>query len=183
MKAAWFFVKVEEWWAPWAFSKAKDPMRVIAALELLGTLFCVMFLGKDWGQGGAGAGSITGSTDNQGNSYAAAKLMSCKWPLTILVMELSQQLKARGTELHLRWRCREENVEADDLTNQCFNKFNPALRINIDVRNISWLVLPELMEASEELYGQIIKERAAAGPGRKWKAMSAAKRLRVTQPW
>ena len=39
--ARWFALEVEREWFPWAWAKKDDPKRVIAALELLGTLLCV----------------------------------------------------------------------------------------------------------------------------------------------
>jgi hypothetical protein len=46
---------------------------------------------------------IRGKTDNFGNSYAVAKWMSTKFPLTVLVMELSESLRLGNCCLLLDW--------------------------------------------------------------------------------
>ena len=66
-----YAMEVREDWAPWAFIK-KDLKRTIASLELLGTLLCVKLWGARMKESGRGSGHLTGGTDNQGNSYAAA---------------------------------------------------------------------------------------------------------------
>ncbi|CAE7451815.1 unnamed protein product, partial [Symbiodinium sp. CCMP2456] len=92
----WYALEVLESWAPWAFIK-KDLKRAIASLELLGTLICVKLWGERMKQRGKGQGHLTGGTDNQGNSYAVSKLMSTRFPLPLLLMELSETLR-RGNQ-------------------------------------------------------------------------------------
>eukprot|EP00439_Symbiodinium_sp_Y106_P009019 s10395_g1.t1 len=112
----WYAMEVREDWAPWAFIK-KDLKRTIASLELLGTLICV----KLWGAKMSESGRGSGGTDNQGNSYAVSKLMSTKFPLPLLLMELSETLRKGEQCLELSWVPREKNQWADDLTNQKFD--------------------------------------------------------------
>jgi hypothetical protein len=73
------------------------------------------------------------------------------------LIELSEQLRTREVELHLIWIPREENQEADDLTNEMFEKFSPEHRVLVDPLNIPWLVLKDLMNAGSDLYGEIVK--------------------------
>ncbi|CAE8681799.1 unnamed protein product, partial [Polarella glacialis] len=184
-QARWFFLRVDASWAPWAFAKKSDPKRVIAALELLGTILCVKLFCAEWGREFCGAGLISGSTDNLGNSFATQKLMSTKWPLTVLLMELSETLRVFDADLHLGWTRRDFNQEADDLSNEKFGGFNPSRRIPIEGHAIPWLVLPEMMEASHALYEEICAERGTAksrtssGP----KRAKAGSKLRDTDPW
>ncbi len=49
--ALWFSFKVTAQWAPWAYAKANDPQRVIATLELLGTLLSIMLFSEHWDKG------------------------------------------------------------------------------------------------------------------------------------
>ncbi|CAE8685181.1 unnamed protein product [Polarella glacialis] len=161
-QARWFFLRVNASWAPWAFAINSDPKRVIAALELLGTILCVKLFCAEWGREFCGAGLIRGSTDDLGNSFATQKLMSAKWPLTVLLMELSETLRVLDADLHLGWTCREFNQEADDLTNDKFDGFNPSRRIPIEGYAIPWLVLPGMMEASHALFEEICAERGTA---------------------
>ncbi|CAE8609473.1 unnamed protein product [Polarella glacialis] len=181
--ARWFYLEVESSWAPWAFAKASDPGRVIAALELLGTILCVKLFSDRWGECFAGGCTVTGSADNRGNSFVTMKLMSTKWPLTVLLMELSETLRAREAELRLDWVRREFNTEADAITNQEFAAFDPLLRIQVEGAAIPWLVLPAFMEASQRLYDEIVCERAGAtgnGPRRR---RGATTKLRTMDPW
>ena len=187
--ARWFALSIEKSWAPWAFAKENDPGRVIATLELLGTLLCVMYFGDAWKGKSSGIGCITGSTDNQGNSFATAKMMSSKWPLTVLLVELSEQLRSRQFELQLSWRQRDLNQEADDLTNGVFTAFTPCNRVPIDPLQIPWIVLNSVMADSESLYKSIVAEREAGRtsgtPVRKigFKKMKASLKLRTRNPW
>ena len=187
--ARWFALDVERSWAPWAFAKQNDPGRVIATLELLGTLVSIIAFGDSWKGKGSGTGCITGSTDNQGNTYATAKMMSSKWPLTVLLIELSEQLRSRHMELQLLWRRRDLNQEADDLTNGIYTSFDPVKRVVIDPASIPWLVLDEIMADSELLYKSICSEREASkssGLAPKkfgYKKIKASLRLRTKDPW
>ena len=49
-----------------------------------------------------------------------------------MVMELSEQLEARGSWLKLDWGPRRQNEEADALTNEQFGGFREDLRIHLD---------------------------------------------------
>ena len=69
---------------------------------------------------------MTGSTDNQGNAYAVQKAMSTKYPLALLLMELSEEMRGQQVVLDLRWMPRETNQEADDLSNLKTGAFDPA---------------------------------------------------------
>ena len=159
-RARWFFVEVEPSWAPWAFAKHNDPKRVIATLELLGTLLCLMLFRDRITQGSTGSICIAGGTDNAGNTFAMNKLMSTKWPLTVLLMELAEFLRQSSIQLHLRWVPRDSNVEADDLTNEKFSSFNEDLRIHVDGASLPWLVLPRIMTQSQRLFEEVLEQRS-----------------------
>ena len=47
-KARWFAIEIEKSWAPWVWAKEADPNRIIATLELLGTLFCIKCFADAW---------------------------------------------------------------------------------------------------------------------------------------
>ena len=110
--------------APWAFSKG-EPFKVVAALELYATLLCVMAFGDAWSKAASGRITITGATDNRGNSQVLGRLMSSKFPLVVVLAELAAQLKKRCLRLDLQWVPRDENEEADGLTNLDFSGFDP----------------------------------------------------------
>ena len=102
----------------------------------------------------------TGITDNKGNSYAVKKAMSTKFPVAPLLMELSEEMKAQHMVLNLEWRRRDENQEADDLSNMKLDGFDQRLRMRADASTVQFIVLKELLEASEQLYHQLVKQRS-----------------------
>ena len=155
--ARWFAFEVLEVDFPWVFIK-KDPKRVIAALELLGSVVAVMLFGKPGLL--KGCTTIKGLTDNKSNTFAATKLLSTKFPLTILVMELIAQLREKGCQLQLDWISRDLNEPADDLTNCVYDRFSFSNRINVAPSELPFLVMPELQKASSELFLQLQKEKA-----------------------
>lgn len=159
MLSSWYAMEVEASWAPWLFCK-KDPKRIIAALELLATIVAIMVFSPNWKRDEMGWCCLTGGTDNQSNSYAVAKLMSTKFPSTLLLMELSEQLRSLSLELHLSWVPRELNVPADDLTNSEFRKFDPNKRIKPVGCELPFIVLNQLMKDSQHLFDQITETKA-----------------------
>jgi hypothetical protein len=184
MEARWFAFEVTAKDFPWAFCK-KDPKRVIAALELLATIVCIMLFGRQ----GTFHGTLTGSTDNMSNTYAVKRLMSTCFPLTILLIELSDQLRTKGTALDLSWLQRDSNVPADDLTNLNFSKFSPANRIEVVPSELPFISLREIEVSSQQLYLQIGTEKEAsrqaklAGTITDRRKLSIKQRLRWSQPW
>lgn len=168
-RCPWFSVKVDEELAPWLLSKGKNPKRVIAALELLATIIAVkLWAGKS---GGNVTVRVKAFTDNRGNSFAISKGMSTKYPLTILIMELAEELREQDLQMDLVWIRREENTVADDLSNEKIDAFSPELREEIIAGEMDWKVLRRLQKRGEELYEELKslklqgrKPDAAKGP-------------------
>ena len=69
------------------------------------------FLGGAWPGVCRGSAAAEGVTDTRGSSYAVAKNMSTKFPLTILLREPSDRLKLMELELNLVRRSRDLNQE------------------------------------------------------------------------
>ena len=189
-KARWFFVELFSTTTPWVFQKAGDPGRVIATLELLGTLLCLAVFDYESTREHLGIITVSGTTDNQGNSLALQKFMTTKWPLAPMMIEMTEQLRKRKLELHLTWERRDKNVEADAITNECFELFEESNRIHVDFPSFPWLVLDKAMVWSKEVYDitQAAKVKVPKDkllPTRVWqrKRTAANKRLRCTDPW
>jgi hypothetical protein len=184
--ARWYAMEIRESEAPWVFAK-KDPQRVIAALELLATLVAIVLFDPEEKVGGLRGCTITASTDNKGNSYIISKLSSTKWPITALLIETSEQLRCRSAILNLQWLRRENNSEADALTNQDFKLFKPELRIGGLFSDIKWKRLDSIIQVSQQLYKQITEQRSqttaapTAKPLQKHKKKSRG--LKWTNPW
>ena len=184
MTAPWFMLTLTSKTAPWAFKKG-EPFRTIAALELLGVLVGVMvLLGPDVLDGSRrGRVSLTAYTDNQGNGYLLDKMLTTKMPLAMILLELGCQLQHHRLDLGLQWVPRDQNTEADDLTNGRCQEFDANKRIHVDLGTLPFRILPKLL-TSAQTYEEPLEaaKEAKADDGMKGK-MAAAKRLREADPW
>ena len=127
-------------------------------MELLATLVAVRLWTKDLKSYGLGIYWIRAGADNQGNSYAVNKLMSTEFPLTLLVLELSETFRRRHCGFNLEWIPREHNQLADDLTNEDCSKFPMESRVKW-VGDRKWYVLEQLMEKSNEFFTEPQKSK------------------------
>ena len=55
--------------------------------------------------------------------------MTTKFPSTLELLELAEELAAKSCELGLTWIRRDANQLADDLTNENLKEFSPDFRI------------------------------------------------------
>ena len=189
--ACWFALDVTAKTAPWAFVKG-EPFKTIASLELLATLLSVVFL-VPTGTSRSALIKVSGLSDNKGNSYVCKKLLTTKFPLMILLMELSEQLELRHLWLDLHWVPRDQNDEADALSNMEFKDFDKAKRVEVDLKEVKWILLEEFMEYGlefqrhmEEMKQQTkepISTQISWEPPRKQKKRMPTERLRFTDPW
>ena len=118
----------------------------------MAVLVAIIFFGDKAKRFGLrGAMRISGTTDNLGNCYVLQRLLSCKFPLSIVVMELACQLERLGLELDLAWAPRSQNVEADALTNSEFQDFSPERRIKKELEDVEFVLLHDLMQEAAEM--------------------------------
>jgi hypothetical protein len=183
-EARWFSVDLTKANAPWAFSRG-EPFRTIASLELYATLLCIVLFGDSWPCGARGTVRLQGVTDNLGNTFVLTKLMSSKFPLVVVLAELSAQLRSRGMSLGLEWAPRDQNEEADALTNKDFAAFDPARRVEVDVSSIGWLILPKMLEVAGNIYKRVQDSKASRVKGVMPAAAPAykGKSFRQRDPW
>ena len=159
--ARWFSMQLTRKNAPWAFLKG-EPFRNISSLELMAVLVAVIFFGGDSKKfGSRGSMRISGTTDNLGNCYVLQRLLSCKFPLSIVVMELACQLERLGLEMDLAWAPRNQNVEADALTNSEFQDFCPEKRIKKELEDVEFVLLHELMQEAAEMNEELKMARSS----------------------
>jgi hypothetical protein len=90
--------------------------------------------------------------------------------------------------LDLSWFPREQNVEADALTNGEFHDFDPSMRVEVSQELLGFGLLNELMESSSKLCLELEagnKERALRPKAVLTKSakVPVTKKLRWTQPW
>ena len=110
-------------------------------------------------------------------------LLDFMWFIRFL-LELAEQLHSARLLLSVAWRPRDENEEADALTNGIFTAFTPALRVKVKWADLSFKVLPRLAASAEALF----KERQLAKASAKEPARPAGggkrrKPLREKDPW
>ena len=112
--ARWFSVQLTRKSAPWAFARG-EPFRTIASLEVLGSLVGMMVLAPPAAAKRETSGVMTLScgTDNQGNTHLLDRMLTTKYPLGIVLMELAHQMRKRSLVLRAHWLLRLENEEAD----------------------------------------------------------------------
>ena len=129
--------------------------------------------------------SLTAATDNQSNGFLLDKMASTKYPVYLVLMEVAEQLRNRNLALSVAWRPREENEEADALTNGAFAGFDLDRRVPIVWEALHMLVLPKYTAEAEKLF-LFMKEYKAGGKrplslGTVKKAKGGG--LRETDPW
>jgi len=196
----WFYVELTPATAGWAYQRDGQPFRVIATLEAMAVLLCVVAFapwlsgtGKAQGPGGMGAPPAIGAvariptlTDNKGNTFALNRLASSKFPLCAVTMELAAQLEKLGLVLDLGWAPREWNAEADALTNGEFDGFTASNRVAVDLTAVKWEVLPAMLEAGSRFYAEVKARKEAdplrAQPGKRRKK-GREEALKTKDPW
>ena len=192
LECRWFSISLNPENAPWAFVREGEALRAIASLELFASLLCVMLFVLPERIDASTQLTLTGVSDNKGNEALINKNLTSKFPLYIVLLELTEQLQLRNLLLDLRWQPREFNQAADDLSNRLFGKFDPKLRICSDLEDMHWIVFPKLLAEATSLHfalkarkAEIAEKRkfesVATGTPKKSKRKSAG--LRTTDPW
>ena len=77
---------------------------------------------------------MAGITDNLGNTFVTSRLMTSKFPMVGVLLELAEQLRRREMVLNLEWAPRGQNTEADALTNGNFAAFSEARRVQMPLK-------------------------------------------------
>ena len=142
--------------------------------------------------------ALTCGTDNQGNMYLMDKLLTTKYPLGVVLMELATQLSRRRATLRADWIPRLQNEEADALTNWDFRHFDAKKRVDVKLEELKFLVLNDLFSVGEDYLTELndLKDkgkisRAASRDQLKRKHQSKSERdwgrkgrtLRERDPW
>ena len=99
--------------------------------------------------------AIKGYTDKQSNESLLKKFMTSKFPSTLRLMELAEELTAKRCELKLQWLRRDDNQLADDLTNEKFDSFDKEFKVPLKGADIQWRILDNLTRSAESLYQEL----------------------------
>lgn len=132
----------------------------------------VMVLWPEDGSGSEALGSVSFNcgTDNQGNSYLLDKLLTTKYPLGVVLMELAVQVGLRNATLRANWIPRLQNEEADALTNSEFHHFDLSKRIEVDLEKLGFVVMNDFFAVGDTYLAELAelkaseKERKARAP-------------------
>ena len=129
-------------------------------------------------------------TDNLGKSFLMDRLLTTRYPLGVVLCELSVQMNLRRATVRASWVPRLQNEEADALTNWDFRHFSEVNRVPVDLDALDFLVLRELLETGEAYHLQVEQARAAekamrlSGAARPSAARKrAGESLREREPW
>ena len=115
-------------------------------------------------------------TGNRANEALTLKRATTKWPLMALNMMSSMLSRAR-LGLNLQWRPREENTEADDLTNERFSEFDPKLRVEVSLQSMD-----SILQALVTVHDEFEKAKQSAKAERALDPASKSKKFDKS-PW
>ena len=148
----WFSFRLTPVEAPFLFKESGQSQWSSTSSELLATFVALVAFG--WLTADRHRKSLTiafcGGTDNKANESLTIKRATTKWPLMAINMQLSSALSKSRLSLRLKWRPREENTEADDLTNERFCEFDPSKRVDITWKDLDVSILQALVQTREE---------------------------------
>ena len=160
----WFSIRFGPSEAPFLFKPTGESQWASTSAELLATLVALVAFG--WVAKGRTrkslAISLAGGTDNRANDALTIKRATTKWPLMAINMQLSAVLARARLMLRLRWRPREENVEADDLTNERFSGFDVEKRINMVWHDLDLEILQALVQTRKAFEQKKVEAKAGA---------------------
>ena len=163
----WFSFRLTPVETPFLFKESGESQWSSTSSELLATLVALVSFG--WLTADRHRKSLTiafcGGTDNKANEALTIKRATTKWPLMAINMQLSSELSKARLSLRLKWRPREENTEADDLTNEKFSEFDPAKRVDVIWKDFDFSILQALVQTRGEFEKK--KQEAKAVPSDK----------------
>ena len=118
------------------------------------------------------------------NTYSLDRLITTKYPLGVVLMEVAHQCHRKGLSLRADWVPRLENQEADDLTNLEFKCFSPQNRLDVQLETLNFGVLNDLFSAGDDYIKELDELKAlknAQVEGKKRRL--AGESLRERDPW
>ena len=133
----WFSEEIREEDAGWVFAREGKASRTIATLEGLATLLGILLFSPVSAPRDRVEQTIVPSlTDNKGNGLVLNKLMTTRFPLLAVVMELGAVMKRRRIRGHVQWATRTTNQKADCLANGRPSGFDPSKRLRFNLGTI-----------------------------------------------
>ena len=160
---------------------------MIASLECLGLLLALLAFGPGQELNHTRMTvQVPAFTDNRGNGYVVNKLMTTRFPLCAILMELAAQAEQRKVRMEAEWTPRDRNKEADDLSNLLTNDFDPSKEVKMELERQSWLVLPALLQSGQKFQEQKeleVEQRKREEGGRKRRKRKKEDKLKFRDKW
>lgn len=154
--------------APYLFKPGKGAQWASTSAELLASLAALFLFG--WLDPSSSRKvipiSLTAGTDNQINESLSKKRATTKWPLMLINMQLSRLLSAARLHLNLVWRPRDENSEADALTNGDYDGFDTNDRVEVAYKDLPLELVHELWKTKQNFEAAKVSGADCKGGGR-----------------
>jgi hypothetical protein len=179
--AKWYSLRLEREDVPWMFKDKKGSSWASTSAELLAAWVSLeLFVGAISDR--EVLYSTAAGTDNQANEAVTEKRSSTKWPLGMIMMQFSRSMRKKNLLLKLRWKPREFNQPADDLTNGKFDSFDPKLRIPISWAELKKEVLDMLAPFAEE-FSLDLQQRSKRREQFRSLLLTKKQKLESKTPW
>ena len=111
------------------------------------------------------------------------RLLTTKYPLGVVLMQLAHEMRTRRLLLRARWLPRLQNQEADDLTNDEFHHFRAEKRIPVDLNKLGFDLMDSLFAAGDEYVAELEQARAKMKLQATVRDTARRRTLRESDPW
>ena len=167
-EALWFSLEIGPQEAPWLFKGPEQASSwASTSAELLASVVAlqVFDITAEPSRRASHILHCAGGTDNKAAESLAAKGLSTKFPLMIVLMEYLAMCEQKRLRCQLDWRPRESNIEADDLTNQVFDKFDLERRVEVSWSSLKFPMINLLMKFTESFSKRKFDTAASSATG------------------
>ena len=182
--ARWFSCEILADEAPWLYYRGADVQKMSTAAEMLASymaLHAFGFLQKERSQKRPrGLALVAAGTDNLANEQLSRKRMTTKLPLGLVLLQFYTKIWDNSLWVDLRWRPRDTNVEADQLTNGDFRGFSSDRRVQISYKDLD-VQLIELLQTSLAVFEETASDFKSRAHGKK--GMSKRQKLETRSAW
>ena len=85
-----------------------------------------------------------------------------KFPSTLILMELTEELASKNSQLELSCLRRDHNQLADNLTNERFDMLDSSFRVPLKGEELEWQILDKLLRHSDSFYKEVKARKVSA---------------------
>ena len=153
-EAKWLTIKLTRKTALWVFSEG-EPFRKIATLELLATLLCELALPPPMKEARNEVLTLSTGADNPGNTTTVSKLVATKLPRCAAMRQLASTLAVNQWRLKLGWIPRNQNFEADELSNGLTHRFRNSNEVKAEPLLEKLTIFNKMIKYGQKLYDDI----------------------------